>query len=668
MKKRTRNISIAALLISSIIITSSTALIYNTKSNKTVSQPTTKVSSSGVLEPKEIEAFADPIFAEKMKKYNVNGSNFVVVKDGKVLVNKGYGYADKEKKTLVDKDTVFQIASVSKTFTALAALQLVEQGKIDLNHDINEYLGGMIVPNKTNKPLTMYDMLTYTTGFDYPDKALYVDPEYVNQDIPMKEFMTEHMPTVVRTPGEAYTYDNFAFLLAGFAIQTVSSMPFQQYMEKNVFKPLGMNSTSVRFTPELLSRMATNYDPDGKPHKAFGNAPTDGGQGSILSTGEDMAKYLIMFQQQGTVGGKEIISKKTTEQMQTYSVFADKSIPMTTVGGFEGYRNDLMNGHHVVLKGGNMPGHQSLVVLLPEQNTAFYMSYNNDSMMSLEVYGALMDHYFPDERTPEKTTYIPLSESDSTKYVGSYQNTRFYFLKSNFTYAEGNLLMETGTSGKHTLKMINPLLFEDESGNKLAFKKDHKDQIEYFYYTNPNSLDYGSDARKVHPKPAFADVPNDSVYITYITNLHSFNVISAKSGNLFEPLDTMTQGEFMDVAILAHGWATFNDYLEDNKEKIVSGVPGFDRNAPITRQIAAVMIQNLKQAKPATDIKLTGDTDSWAVNSITALVSQGIVDPDTKVKVDGSVDFRSKQPLLRQEASALLDLAFGYYTLPIKSK
>jgi hypothetical protein len=78
------------------------------------------------------------------------------------------------------------------------------------------------------------------------------------------------------------------------------------------------------------------------------------------------------------------------------------------------------------------------------------------------------------------------------------------------------------------------------------------------------------------------------------------------------------------------------------------------------------MIQNLKQAKPSSEITLKGDTDPWAADAITAIVSQGIVDPDTKVNDDGSVDFRSKQPLLRQEASALLDLAFGYYTLPIK--
>ncbi len=157
------------------------------------------------------------------------------------------------------------------------------------------------------------------------------------------------------------------------------------------------------------------------------------------------------------------------------------------------------------------------------------------------------------------------------------------------------------------------LLFEDESGNKLAFKKDHKGQIEYFYYTNPNSLDFVSDARKVHPKPAFADVSDDSVYKTYIDNLHSLDVISAKSGNNFDPLGKMTQGEFMDTRILAHGWI-IPDYIRVNKELTKKGIPGFDRDATITRQIAAVMIQNLKQAKPASEIKLKGDTDSWAAD------------------------------------------------------
>ncbi|QOS98392.1 serine hydrolase [Brevibacterium sp. JNUCC-42] len=657
MKKMTRNTNLAVLLLSTLVFTTCTPPI--SVSALESSAPATS-SLHGPQDSKEVEAFADQILADKMKKFNVNGSNFVVVKDGKVVVNKGYGYADKEKKTPVDKNTVFQIASVSKTFTALAAMQLVEQGKMNLNHDIQEYLGGLKVPNQTGKPLTLNHLLTYTSGVDLPDITTYVSPEFIDKDIPMKEFLVDHMPTVVRTPGEAYTYDNFGYLLAGYAVENVSGIPFAQYMDKKIFKPLGMNSTSARFTPELLARMATHYKPTGEAHETYGHAPTDGPQGSIISTGDDMSKYMIMQLQKGTFENKQIISKKSMDQMHTYQVFAEKSIPMTTVGGFEGYFNNLMNGQHVVLKGGSMPGHQSLMVLLPEKNVGLFMSYNNDTMMSLEVYEAFMDHYYP-QKTP-KSTYVPLNEKDAKKYLGIYQNTRLFFLKSKFSYANGNLLMETGTNGKHTLKMINPLLFEDEAGNKLAFKKNHKGNIEYFYYSNPESLDFVSDAQKMHMKQPFSDVPANSKYKSYIDNLHAFGIMGAKSGNTFDPQGTMTQAEFANTLFRAHGWYGVASVIDENKQKMIEGIPNFDANAPITRQTAAVMIQNLKQVKPAAKITLTGQTDTWAVDAIRALISTGIVDPDTKVNQDGSVDFRSKQPLLRQEASALLDKAFGYYS------
>ncbi|MFF2158218.1 serine hydrolase [Paenibacillus chitinolyticus] len=663
MKKTVRHASLALLVLSSSIFTACTTDTPAAKPPE-ASQPD-KGASQGPVDTKEVEAFADPLFAEKMKKYNVNGSSFVVVKDGKVVLNKGYGYADKEKKIPVDKDTVFQIASVTKTFTALAALQLVDEGKMELRGDIELYLGGLKVPNKTGTPLTLFDLLTYTSGVDYPDITTYVGPEFVDQDIPTKPFLAEHMPTVVRKPGEAYTYDNFAFLLAGHAVENVSGLRYDKYMQEKVFKPLGMNSTSARFTPELLARMAAHYDPSGKPVPTEGHAPTDGPQGSIISTAEDMSKYLIMQLQKGKYDGKQLVSPKSIDLMHNYQVFSEKSMPITTVG-FEGYFPELKNGHHVVLKGGNMTGHQSLIVLLPDKNTGFFMSYNNDSMMSVEVYEAFMDHYFPAEKQPEKPTYIPLNEKEAQQYTGMYQNTRLLFLKTKFSYDNGNLIMETNSSGKHTLKMIHPLLFEDESGNKLAFKKDSHGQIEYFYYSNRNSMDFASDAQKVHQKTPFVDVAKDSPYKTHIDNLNTWGIMDARTGNSFQPQNTMTQGEFADVLLKAHGWYGIVFSVEGNKKMMVAGIPGFDRNAPVTRQIAAAMIQNMKQLEPASEIKLAGTTDEWAVKAVTALVSQGIVDPGASVKPDGSVDFRSKQPLLRQEAAVLLDKAFGYYTLPLK--
>ncbi|KJR70567.1 serine hydrolase [Bacillus velezensis] len=675
MKKAINTLSLAILLTSTSMISAcspqSSEVGESKPSTSTPDVQMTKAPNNA----KEIESFADPLFEEKMKEYNVNGSSFVVVHDGKVVINKGYGYADKEKKIPVNKETVFQIASVSKTFTALAVMQQVDKGKLKLDQDVQQYLGGLKIPNKTGKPLTLFDMLTYTSGVDFPDITTITGPEYVNQDIPMKEFFSKHMPTVVRPPGEAYTYDNFAFALAGYAVENVTGSSFSRYMEMNIFKPLGMKSTSVRFTPDLLKRMATHYGPTGDPIPTSGHGLTDAPQGSILSTGEDMSKYMIMQLQNGKFGGKEIVSKRSMDMMHDYQVFADKTIPVATIG-FETPFNEFANGQHVVIKGGSMPGHQSMLILVPEQKTAFFMSYNNDSMMSIDIYETLMDHYFPAKKNEVKTSYLPLEEKEAHKYLGLFQNTRFAAIRTHFTYENGNLVMEGGTTGKQVLKMIHPLLFEDSKGNKVAFKKNSAGEIAYFHYNSPKSLDFVADAQRINNKPPFDDVPQKSNYRSHIDNLHALNIMGAKTGNLFNPMDIMTQGEFADTLLLAYGWNGFPDDSKEAREKIMKGIPGYDRATPITRQVAATMIQNLKQIhdmKPiqpdkAIKVKLLDAADDWGVQAIQALASQGIVDPDTTIHADGSFTFRPKDLLLRQEASALLDLAFGYHALPIKQK
>ncbi|MGG4449428.1 serine hydrolase [Brevibacillus porteri] len=661
MKKVIQKMSLVVFLLSTTLITACTQPLGAMESNQTAS------SINGPVDAKEVEAFADPLFAEKMKKYNVNGSSFVVVRDGKVIVNKGYGFANKEKKIPVDKDTVFQIASVSKTFTALAAMQQVDAGKIDLHGNVEEYLGGLKIPNTTGKPVTMYDLLTYTSGIDLPDGIAITGAKYIDQDISMDEYLPKHMPTVIRPPGEAYTYDNSGFLLAGYAVENASGIPFAEYMDEKVFKPLGMTSTSVRFKPELLKRMAANYvGRKGELRPPEGRTPTDGPQGSILSTGEDMAKYMIMQLQNGKFDGKEIVSEKSMDLMHTYQVFADKDIPITTVG-FEGYFPELANGQHVVLKGGNMPGHSSLMVLVPEQKTGFFMSYNNDSFLSSDIYKEFMDHYFPETKATVEPVYLPLSEKDAQKYFGIYQNTRIYSSRTSISYENGSLMFEDEINGKQKMRMIHPLLFVDEEGEKIAFKKDQNGNIKYFYYASPKGAALVADSQKMEVTQTYSDVPTNSRYKSYINNLNALSIMGAKTGSKFNPTGTMTQGEFTDALIKAQGQYVFAGSEDGIRQQLATGIPNLNPSAPITRQVAAVMIQNLKQLEPMANTKTKlQDADAWAKDAITALVSQGIVDPDTKVGADGSFKFRAKDLLKRQEASALLDLAFGYYSLPIK--
>ncbi|UKK97160.1 beta-lactamase family protein [Brevibacillus brevis] len=661
MKKVIQKMSLVVFLLSTTLISACTQSLGAVESTQTAS-----IATQGPVDAKEIETFADPLFAKKMKEFNVAGSSFVVVRDGKVIVNKGYGFADKEKKTPVDKDTVFQIGSVSKTFTALAAMQQVDAGKIDLHANIEEYLGGLKIPNKTGKPVTMYDLLAYTPGFEFPDETTFTGPQYIGQDISMDEFFPKHMPVIVRPPGEVYTYDNTGFLLAGYAVEKTSGIPFYQYMDEKVFKPLGMSSTSVRLKPELMKRMATNYFNTGEQRPLEGTNPTDGPQGSIISTADDMAKYMIMHLQNGKFDGKEIVSQKSLDLMHTHQYSAG-DIPITTLG-FENYFPEYANGQKVVLKGGNMPGHSSLMVLIPEHKTGFFMSYNNDSMVSADIYKEFMDHYFPETEKKAEPVFMTLSEADAQKYVGLYQNTRAYWTRTSITYENGSLVLESEATGKQKLRMIKPLLFEDETGEKVAFKEDKNGNINYYYYTTAIGVNIAGESQRMEMEKTYSDVPNTSSYKTHINNLSALSIMGAKSGSKFDPTGTMTQGEFADTLIKAEGHYVMAGSEDGLRQQLAAGIPNLNPSAPITRQVAAAMIQNLKQLEPVATSKVTlqDPADAWAKDAITALVSQGIVDPDTKVNADGSFTFRAKDLLKRQEASALLDLAFGYYSLPIK--
>ncbi|KAK9738698.1 hypothetical protein K7432_018429 [Basidiobolus ranarum] len=328
-----------------------------------------------------------------------------------------------------------------------------------------------------------------------------------------------------------------------------------------------MNATNVNFTPQLLANLAAHYGPNGELMETVGLAPSECPQGGMLSTGEDMAKYLIMHLNKGEYDGKRIVSQKSIRQMHTYQVFVDPTIPITTVG-FEGYFKELMNDQHVILKGGNLPGHSSLVAIIPEKNTAFYMSYNSDCMMSVDIYEAFMNHYYPKANKTPPSVYMPLNEQLAQDYLGLYQNTRMHALRTLISYQNGTLMMETETTGKLTLQMKHPLLFEDELGNKVAFKRDSTGNIKYMYNTNPKGLDLVAYAQKFNMKAAFSDIPNDSKYKQYIDHLNALDIMRGKSENLFDPNGTMTQGEFAEVLLRAHGWDDIAYAAKKNRKLI----------------------------------------------------------------------------------------------------
>ncbi|PFS53958.1 penicillin-binding protein [Bacillus cereus] len=619
------------------------------------------------LNPKDVEAFTNKVIPEKMKKENAAGVALVVVKDNQILFQKGFGFSDKEKNTPIDpKKTVFRLASISKVFTASAVMQLVEQGKIDLNKDIVNYMGGLKYQNNMGEPVTMEHLLTHTTGFDYVDPRP-EDIHYQENDYTMlKDYVEDNMPTVVRKPGDTYTYDNFASMLQGYIVQNLTNTPFYKYMAKNIFYPLEMHNSSFVMTNFIKEKLATGYDANGDAIPFYQTRPTDMPQGSMFSTGSDVANFMIAQLNDGKFKNNHILQKETVEDMQKTKFALHPKYPNMTYG-FEFFSPQSHNGQYVFGKGGNIPGFSSLMWLIPEHKIGVFVVTNKDSSaLPVEVFDDFMNEYFPDKTKPE---YLKPNEEELKKFEGVYRDLRLKNLMSHVNISEGKLYVSDKVYGKQELKQIDPLLFEDEKGNYMAFKL-HKDgTVKEMIHWNS-----GSSAVKLSEPEKFKDVDENHPYAKFINPLHQYEVLQANKEGNFTPESSLTRAEFAY-------WLSQIAYFTppSKKEPVFSDVKNhsyaphiqklyeigilyekegeqFHPDRAITRQEAAwITWQYLKMlGAPSADATLKGETDDWAIESVKNIVGHRLVGPEVIYNEDGSADYLSKQSMKRQEAAALL--------------
>ena len=221
--------------------------------------PAAAPQSQGPTDPVELEAFLDDLMARDMQELHIAGVAVSVVKDGKLFFAKGYGYADVEKGIPVDAEqTIFGIGSIGKLFTWTAVMQQVEQGKLDLDADVNTYLDFRI-PDTFPQPITLKHLMTHTAGFE--DKllgGLVTEPEEL---VPPRDWIVSHMPARLYPPGHMPSYTNFNAVLAGYIVARVSGESYDQYIQNHIFSPLGMMHSTVQtpLPPALSEYMSLGY-------------------------------------------------------------------------------------------------------------------------------------------------------------------------------------------------------------------------------------------------------------------------------------------------------------------------------------------------------------------------------------------------------------------------
>lgn len=207
---------------------------------------------------KGLENFVDEFFESQMNRLHIPGLVLTVVKDGKPILTKGFGWADMESgKRVVAEKTVFRVGSVSKLFTAAALLQLVERGSIDLNADVSTYLNPVDIDDNFREPVTAAHLLTHTAGFD--DRYIGIATRHQADRSPLPEYISARLPPRIRPPGELIAYSNHGYALAGLLVEEISGVPFETYVDEHLFRPLRMTRTGFELPARLEVDLAVGY-------------------------------------------------------------------------------------------------------------------------------------------------------------------------------------------------------------------------------------------------------------------------------------------------------------------------------------------------------------------------------------------------------------------------
>lgn len=626
----------------------------------------------GPQDAHEVETFMDDFFKREDIKKTLAGAVVTVVQGDKRLLAKGYGFSDKKRREPVDPDkTLFRLASISKTFTATAVMQLAEENKIDLDSDIGMYLKAMTIPNRTGGPLTLKHLMTHSSGFDRTEADTDEgDPQEV---YPLETFIKDNIPTVVRKPGEAFRYDNYAFDLMGYIVQNVAGKPFENAVEDRIFKPLGMRNSYFALTPDIEKRLATPYDGEGKPLPQYATLPNNSPDGGLISTGSDMARFMIAELNNGQEGRTSILKKESLQEMQRLGFSIHPDIP--GVGyGFESSYPDLASGEYVIDKSGASSGFQSHFWLLPDRKTGLFIALNsvqNARTLQRELFRSFMDHYFPRSHQAESLEpAIRQSKEQLARLEGNYRDLRIPMWHYSISAEDGGITV-TDAYGVHRLTPLKELLFVDGEGRKAAFKENERGDIVYFSYNKADSW-----SEKLPEAKRFIDVPEDHHYAKFIEYVQQQGMLAKEDNQRFFPDQPITRAQFIGQLMALSGLplsespAAFRDsadspYAAEIQTALEMGLVNgtkerrFEPDRFITRQEAAVimsralLLQFGSAGAAAQTAELMSGTDPWALAGVETVVARGYFGPEVARNENEKVDYRPKQPMLRQEAAAM---------------
>jgi CubicO group peptidase (beta-lactamase class C family) len=354
----------------------------------------------------ETERWLDETMARQLDHHRVPGAAVVIVSDGEVVLAKGYGYADIASQRPVDaNETVFSIGSTGKLVTWTAVMQGVEDGRIELDRDVNDYLtdSAVSIPDTYPEPVNLEHLGTHSAGFEDVFAGMVTDdPDDIR---PMEAILAEHRPARVRPPGEFVAYSNYGTALAGHVLAEQYDASFTRLVDDRIFTPLEMHDTTYAqpLPARLEPRRAIGYtsqDGDYQAHDpVIWTLPPEGG--SLRTTATDMERFMLAHLNEGAYGSERILEAETVRQMHQRQFTKSEAVPELN-GMAYGFIEMDRNNETIVGHWGDTPRFKSLLALYPDRDTGLFVVYNSPGggPARFELLQAFTDRYYPRSDAP----------------------------------------------------------------------------------------------------------------------------------------------------------------------------------------------------------------------------------------------------------------------------
>lgn len=376
-------------------------------------QTTSAVKSDRSVELSDRLSKIDEKVEARRKELGIPGMSLAIVKDGKVVHSKGYGYKNFEKQIPVTPDTQFAIGSATKAFTGLSVLISQDQAKLSLGDSPKKILPYFKINDaEIDKKITIRDLLIHSSGLNRTDLA-WITGKLTREEV--IKVAGEAKPTAKL--GEKFQYQNVMFAAAGEIVSKVQKKSFENFISEDIFKPLEMNNSTVSISDMKKAKdfsFGYEYNFDTKATKLLPTREivTMSPAGSINSSSNDMAKWLQFILNRGEARGKKIVSENGFEEWIK---------PLMKVAGNVSYGLGWFvqdwKGKKVVQHGGNIDGFNSMVALLPEENLGFVMLTNvSASSLGNELLSIVWEGMLSDVKEESKTAISMQGKKEIGKY------------------------------------------------------------------------------------------------------------------------------------------------------------------------------------------------------------------------------------------------------------